>query len=104
MIRKFRNIASLLFLLVFLLPTIIKLEHHQKHLLCDIKNEKQNYVFRDICPICNFEFSVFLSGAENIFLQKENHLDNYLNNYNSRYNSDLFLFSFLLRAPPDRVS
>ena len=102
MIRKFISITSILLLLVFLLPTIVKLEHHHKHFVCKAKDEKHNQVFQDKCAICNFEFSIFLSSVENIDLQKENPLDSYCNNYNSRYNSNLFQFSFLLRAPPDR--
>jgi hypothetical protein len=101
MIRKFRNIISLLLLSVFLLPSIVKLEHHHDQVVSKAKNEKHSSIFQDKCPICNFEFSVFLSSAENIDLPKENPLDNYCNNYYSRYNSNLSQFSFLLRAPPD---
>jgi len=100
MIRKFKNITSLLLLLVFLLPSIVKLEHHHEHFKCTTKNEKHYHVFHDRCGICNFEFSVFFPSIENIVLQKENPLDSYSNNYNSRYNSNLSQFSFLLRAPP----
>jgi hypothetical protein len=102
MIRKFNSIAATLFLLVFLLPTIVKLEHHHEHLVSVTINDRQNQVFHGKCAICDFEFSVFLTLGENIDLQKENPLDSYCNNYNSRYNSSLFLFSFLLRAPPDK--
>jgi hypothetical protein len=101
MIREFKNIISLLFLSVFLLPSIVKFEHHHDQVLLKVNNENHIPVFRDKCPICNFEFSVFLSSAENIDLPKEIPLDNYCNNYYSRYNSNLSQFSFLLRAPPD---
>ena len=100
MIRRFKNIASFLLLLVFLLPSIVKLQHHHPSREGNVKNEKHSTVFRNNCPICNFEFSVFLSRSENIDLQKENPLDNYSNNYNSRYYSNLSLFSFSLRGPP----
>ena len=100
MIRRFKNITSLLLLLVFLLPSIVKLEHHHEHFECKAKNEKHYHSLHERCVICNFEFSVFLSKSENIDLQKEDPLDNYSNNYNSRYYSKLSLFSFSLRGPP----
>ena len=102
MIRSFKNITSLFLLLVFLLPSIVKLEHHHKHSISFSKEEKKNLVFHDNCGICNFEFSIFISGIENIDLQNENPPDSYSNTYISEYNSNLSLYSFLLRAPPNR--
>jgi len=100
MIRRFKNITSLLLLLVFILPSIVKVEHHHEHFECKAKNEKHYHSLHEKCLICNFEFSVFLSRSENIDFQKENPLDNYSNNYNSRYYSNLSQFSFSLRGPP----
>jgi hypothetical protein len=100
MTRKFKYITSVLLILVFLLDTAAKIEHHHKHNAIDFKSEKHTTVIQDNCPICNFEFPVFLSTIENSHLQNANHLDAYLNTYNSRYNSNLSQFSFLLRAPP----
>jgi hypothetical protein len=100
MIRRFKNITSLLLLLVFLLPSIVKVEHRHENFECKAKNDKHYHTLHERCVICNFEFSVFLSKSENIDLQKENPLDNYSNNYNSRYNSNFSLFSFSLRGPP----
>lgn len=102
MMRKFKKITSLILLLVLLLPSIVKLEHHHKHYAYNLTNEKDHPVLQDNCPICNFEFSVFISGIENIDLQNESPLDYYCNNYNSHYNSNLSQYSFLLRAPPDQ--
>jgi hypothetical protein len=100
MIRRFKNIISFLLLLVFLLPFIVKVEHHHENFECKAQNEKHYHSLHEKCLICNFEFSVFLSKSENIDLQKENPLDNYSSNYNSRYHSNLSLFSFSLRGPP----
>ena len=102
MIRKFKNIVSLLLLSVILLPSIVKLEHHHHHVVYKLINDKNSHGFQDKCPICNFEFSVFISSVDNADLQKENPIDSYRNNYNSRYNYNLSQFSFLLRAPPTR--
>jgi hypothetical protein len=102
MITKFKNIISLLLLLVFLLPTIVKLEHHHQHHIYQAKNEKQFRVFQDKCVICNFEFSVFLPAIENIELQNEDPIDCYSNNYKSLHICNLSQYSFALRAPPYR--
>ena len=98
--KKIKNIASLLLLLVFLLPTIVKFEHHHKLLSIDLKNEKNNTAVQNNCPICNFEFSIFISNVNNFRGQNQYFIDTYFTNYNSRYNSNLSQFSFLLRAPP----
>jgi hypothetical protein len=100
MIGKFRKITSLLLLLVFLLPSVVKAGHHHKDYSSNLKNEKNYPVLQDNCPICNFEFSVFLTNVDNTILPSINLIDNYCNNYNSCYNLNLSLYSFLLRAPP----
>jgi len=98
--KKLRNIASLLLLLVFLLPSIVKLEHHHKHYVYKTKNENNSQVISGKCGICDFEFYVFLSDFGNIELQCEKPLINYCNNYYCIYYSNLSRFSYLLRAPP----
>jgi hypothetical protein len=98
--RKTRNIISLLLLLVFLLPSIVKIEHHHDHFVYKANHENNSQVLNGKCSICNFEFFVFLSYAGNIDLQDEKPLENYCNNYNCLYYSNLPQFSYLLRAPP----
>ena len=100
MIRRFKNIISILLFSVFLLPTVVKLEHHHINNESYPNNENHNPVLQENCPICNFEFSVFLTSTDNIDFQKEKPFDNYINNYNSRYNSNFSQLSFALRAPP----
>lgn len=100
MTGKLKKITSSLLLLVFLLPSIVKLEHRRDNFVCKTINEKHYLVIHQTCAICNFEFSVFLTNFENIDLPKDSPLDNYSNNYNSRYYSNFSLFSFSLRGPP----
>lgn len=102
MVKKLRYIASLLFLFIFLLPSVVKFEHHHRHIDLDLQNEKHYPVLHDNCPICNFEFSIFITTIENIDLQNENPLDRYFNNYCSQFNSNPSQFSFSLRGPPDK--
>ena len=96
---KFKKITSSFLLFIFLLPAIVKIEHHHSNFVCKAKNEKHFHVSHKVCAICSFEYSVFLANIENIDLLKEKPSDNYSNNYKYCYNS-LFHFSFLLRAPP----
>jgi len=100
MTRKFKYITSVLLIFVFLLDTVVKIEHHHKHYAIDFKNERHDTVLQNNCLICNFEFPVFISSTVNSHLQNTDHSDAYLITYNSRYNSNLTRFSFLLRAPP----
>jgi hypothetical protein len=99
---KFKNIISLLLLLVFLLPSIVKLEHHHQHNFFQPQNVKQFRVYQDKCEICSFEFSVFLSAIENIELQNDLPVDHYSNHYKSLSICNLSQYSFALRAPPYR--
>jgi hypothetical protein len=100
MVRKFRNIVSLLLLSFFLIPSIVKLEHHHENIGGKAKNEKHYPSLHDRCVICNFEFSVFLSCSVEIDFQKDTTLFYFCNNYDSVYISNPSQFSFLLRAPP----
>lgn len=100
MIRRFKNITSLILLLVFLFPTTVIFEHHHEQNSCNAKNEKHFHNLHEKCGICSFEFSIFLSDNKNIELKKEIPLDHYFNNYRSQYYSNHSAYSFLLRAPP----
>lgn len=102
MIRKFKNIISLFLLLVFILPSIIKLEHHHEQFECKAKNEKHFHEYHEKCAVCSFEFSVFSSGYKNFILPKEQPVAKYCNNYRSVHYSSLSKYSFSLRAPPYR--
>ena len=102
MIRKFKNIISLFLLLVFILPSIIKLEHHHAHFECKAKNEKHFHECHEKCAICSFEFSVFSSDYKKFILPKEQPVAKFCNNYRSVNYSSLSKYSFSLRAPPYR--
>lgn len=98
--EKFKTIASIILLVVFLAPTIVKLEHDHKHITDNLKNEKQSTVFKRNCPICNFEFSVFISDVKIIDIQDVKLLSYYFNNYHSPSFSNCAQFQYSFRAPP----
>ena len=86
--------------LMLLMPSIIKLEHHHKHAIDHINGEKHNQTYTEKCFVCSFEFSVFLSGKIDTPSEKNILIDGYCNHYKSFYCSDHTRYSFLLRAPP----
>lgn len=100
MFGKFKNIVSLLLLLIFVFPSIIKLEHHHEHFVCKAKNEQHFHEFHEECFVCNFEFSVFSTDHENIIIKREQPVDKYFNNYRLIYFFNRSEYSFSLRAPP----
>jgi hypothetical protein len=99
-IGKIKNITSLFFLLVFLLPSLIRPDHSRIHSFNILKDEKHSQTFKINCVICNLEFSNFISDVQNIDLQNESLTDRYCNNYSSLDYSNSSKFSFSLRAPP----
>jgi len=100
MYGKFKHITSLFLLLVFLLPSVVKSEHHHKH--TEFKTNKGNH-FHKLhvkCPICNYEFSVFSSETVNNVFSENHPVAQYCNNYRSFNYVSFLKYSFLLRAPP----
>lgn len=87
-------------MLVFILPSIVKLEHHHEHFKCKAKNEKHYHEFHQDCAVCNFEFSVFSPYFISIILQKEQVVTQYFCKYNSFNYSALSKYTLLLRGPP----
>lgn len=100
MFKKFKNIISLFLLLVFVLPSILKFEHHHEHFEHKADNGKYYHEHHEKCLICSFEFSIFSHEPEKIVIPKEQPISKYDNKYRSAYFSSLSKYSFLLRAPP----
>ena len=100
MTRKFKNSTTLLLLLVFLLPSIVKLEHHHENTQYKAHHAEHYHVYHEKCYICEFEFSVFLADTREMDLQEENPLVEFCNHYESVNLTDQSQFSFLLRGPP----
>jgi hypothetical protein len=100
MIYKFKNIISFLMVLILLMPSIIKLEHHHEHFKCKAENEKHLHNYHEKCAVCSFEFSVFSTDVIKIDSEKNNPTVYFCNNYSSIFYSSLSRYSFLLRGPP----
>lgn len=100
MTGRYKNIIPITLLMIFLLPSIVKLEHNHERVECKTDYEDQYSILHENCAICSLEFSTFLSHGADINFQKENPVEYYCNNYDSEYFSNHSVFSFLLRAPP----
>lgn len=98
--RKLKNTASILLLIVFLFPTIIKLEHHHEHFECNTKHTKHLHENHEKCDVCNFEFSLFSIEAYKIDFEINQLFTEYHNDYISVCFSENAVSFFLLRAPP----
>lgn len=100
MIKKLNYITSILLVFVFLAPSIVKLEHHHEHFVCNAKSDKHYHNFHEKCKICFFDFSVFSLDVKKNNIKNEQPSDRYSENYHFNCFSLLPKYSFLLRAPP----
>jgi hypothetical protein len=100
MIVRLRNIISLLMVVVLLAPSLIKLEHHHAHFVCNEENEKHIHTYHEKCLVCSFEFSVFSLTKTELLSCKAKLIDGYNKPAYNSYYCDCSNYSFLLRAPP----
>lgn len=102
MIKQFKNIISIILLLVFIAPSTAKLFHHHEHehYICSAKTKKHFHEYQEKCLICNFELSNFTKNIIKKYAQNNQFSDNYLNLYHSPVSDNSAQFPFLLRAPP----
>lgn len=104
MLKKYKNIVSFFLLIVFILPSIIKLEHDHDHFKCNVKHEKHLHDFHESCAICNYEFSTFSIDFEQITLPVHTIIRGFFSVFNSEIPLLYPKYSFLLRAPPHEQS
>ena len=97
---KLKKIFSFLIVISLLTPSIVKIEHHHVHFICNAKGEKHFHTYSEECVVCNFEFSIFLSEKTPVASVKAIQIDSYSNCYNCFHFLNFSKYSFLLRAPP----
>ena len=100
MIRKFKHTVSLLLLLVFVLPSIVKPIHHHHHSLPKTKSGIHYSEIWNKCVICSLEFSMFSHDQKEIEFRNIIPLLIIEKHYKSVYYPNKSQFSFSLRAPP----
>jgi len=101
MIKKLKNIFSLLLVVVLFAPSIVKLDHHHEKYFCNAQNEKHFHSAHEKCIACSFEFSVFLTEKNNIVQAKNELVDSYKDFFKSSQCNNLSNYSFKLRGPPN---
>ncbi|MFA5418302.1 MAG: hypothetical protein WC341_07580 [Bacteroidales bacterium] len=102
MIRKFKHIISVFLLVAFLLPSVIKIEHHHQFEYVSADSHQNIHEFHQNCLICQFEFSVFDTDIDYYKIPKDAPEDSYNNQYSFVCYTSLLTFSFLLRGPPEQ--
>lgn len=100
MTQKFKNIFSIILVLALLTPSVVKLEHHHKHFFCNAKNEKHFHELHEKCPVCSFEYSVFIPEKNNYSSTRAVLIGTRAIDFYSCFYSNSARYSFLLRAPP----
>jgi len=99
-LKNTKKIFSVLLLLLFLSPTVIRDFHHHEHFICHAKNEKHIHDHHPDCKICKFEFSVFKQDFYKTGFDKISFSDSYLTFYKVPHVISTGVLSFSLRAPP----
>ena len=99
--RRLKNITSILFLLILFFPTAAKLGHHHHHsAIQDIHKGYASLSLKEICPICNFEFSSFVSDNAWQSTGKAEFGESLDQWHTTACFPARSEYSFLLRAPP----
>lgn len=97
---KCRHIISWALLLLFLLPSTIKLEHHHHEVASHASGAEHEASFHEKCAVCDFEFS-FFSFAKAYHPQQVAFIHNiYVDGRNADVYVEPLKYSFSLRAPP----
>ncbi len=97
---NFKNNVALLLLMVFLLPSIVKMEHHHENFVCKAKHDTHYHNYHEKCSICDFNFSVFSKDHIIIGFKHIQPIIDYKTTPISFNYENLCQYSFLLRAPP----
>ncbi len=90
-------------MLVFLLPSIVKLEHHHEHNDCSSTNGDHYQEFHDKCAVCDYDFSVIFMDFIDIEIPKAEQLSQYLIDDLPVNDSTPAQYLYLLRGPPLQI-
>lgn len=97
---KYRHIIAWAFLLAFLLPSAIKMEHHHDRVAGRAESADRSAEFHEKCAVCDFEFSLFSVASSYIPQSVALILDGYVAKCIACIYVNPLEYSFSLRAPP----
>ncbi len=104
MTGKFRNTMSVFLMVILMIPLFIKIAdsafHEHDHFVCKAKQEHHFHEDHEKCPVCCFEFPLYLSQEVNQYRTPVETTDRYRDLYQSIRFAGFPKYSFLLRAPP----
>jgi hypothetical protein len=100
MLRSIRHIIAISLLTVFLLPSVIKTEHHHEHFVCHHGGETHLHEYHEKCLVCKFEFSLYTTRVCEDQDAHHEYSDSYANNYCTEAYQSHPEFDYSLRAPP----
>jgi len=98
--KLFKHISSALLVLLFMTPTVVKLEHHHEHFVCHARGEKHLHKQHEQCAVCNFEFSLFEDSPATIFTSNSQANLPKFGLIHVSFARKIPHYSFQLRAPP----
>jgi len=87
-----KHIISILLLMVFLMPSVVKIEHHHDHGKLDDYTEHPSQEYHENCVICNFEFSAFMPFDSRVNFEAEEYSKQFINDYISAHFQNLSRF------------
>jgi len=98
-----QQIANIFLLLVFLTPSVIKLEHNHERFACKAEHIDHFHEYHDNCAVCNFEFSAF--SPQDYHFEEYVQITHiiYQNLYKSQRYSNSLKHTFSLRGPPYKL-
>ena len=98
---KIKNIVSLCLVLLFLLPSVIKLEHQHHHSsVCHEDNHNHIREHHEKCYVCVFEFQIFTSDVQKFRISTDAPVTEYRSGQHLLIPEINKPFSFFLRGPP----
>lgn len=100
MSRNKKHIVSIILVMILLMPTVIKLEHHHDHHCNHDHDNRSITLFEEKCFICDFQFSTFISNEFIPYTVRFDYAELSTNQHTSFQYLNNCKYSFLLRAPP----
>jgi hypothetical protein len=97
---RIRQIGAWLMVMVLLLPSFAKIEHHHDDFVCKAQDTKHLHTQHETCYVCHFEFSLFSVPPTVLAVSQNDFPVLQMPVLQVVHFTDLSRFSFLLRGPP----
>lgn len=102
--KHIRSVLSLMMAIIFMMPLLVKMEHHHDPFVCHADSEKHLHEHHDDCAICHFEFSLFNRPDDTILPAKAIRLCSQVAEAYQSFVPSGTAHTFFLRGPPAIVA